>query len=103
MSIGRSVGRGSFDCLGKDIMNESLIEWIPFARIVTVLAIVFGISLGLCGVTFVFGTGSSAGAGSWIGFGILGLVALGVSLAGLLLTLLVFVALKIFERFRRRG
>jgi hypothetical protein len=82
-------------------MGERLVERIPFAKIVTVLAIVFGISLGLCGVTFVLasGVGGGRGGGFLIGFGILEMVALGVSVAGLLLTLLVYVTLSIFGSF----
>lgn len=77
-------------------MNERLIDRIAFAKIVTVLATVFGISLGLCGVTFVLASGGGSGSGFLVGLGILELVVLGVSLAGLLLTLLVFVTLSIF-------
>jgi membrane protein implicated in regulation of membrane protease activity len=80
-------------------MSERLVDRIPFAKIVTVLAIVFGISLGLCGITFVLSMGGGRSGGFLMGFGILELVVLGVSLAGLLLTLLVFVTLSIFGSF----
>jgi len=34
-------------------MKESLVDRIPFAKIVVVLAIAFGVGLGLCGLSFV--------------------------------------------------
>ena len=80
-------------------MFERLADRIPFKKIVTVLAIVFGISLGLCGVTFVVSSGGNNGGGFLFGLGILELVALGLSLAGLLLTLLVFVTLFVLGSF----
>ncbi len=80
-------------------MSERLIDRIPFARIIAVLAIVFGISLGLCGVTFFLSSGGGNGGGFLIGLGILELVAIGVSTAGLLLTLLVFVTLSVLGGF----
>ena len=83
-------------------LDERLVDRIPFAKIITVLAIVFGISLGLCGVTFVLSSGGGSGSGFLIGLGILELVALGVSLAGLLLTLLVLVTLSIFGSFSEK-
>jgi membrane protein implicated in regulation of membrane protease activity len=67
-----------------------------------VLATVFGVSLGLCGVTFVLSSGGGRGGGFLIGLGILELVALGVSMAGLLLTLLVFVTLSLFRGFSEK-
>jgi len=76
-------------------MSERLVDRFPFAKIITVLAIVFGVSLGLCGVTFVVAL--SGGKDNFLaGFGILELIAMGVSLAGLLLTALVFMTLSIF-------
>ena len=66
-------------------MFERLANRIPFAKIFTVLAIVAGVSLGLCEVTF--------GGGFLFG---LGMIAFWVSVAGLLLMLLAFVTLSIF-------
>jgi phosphate/sulfate permease len=42
-------------------MGKSLISRIPFVKIVIVLAVAFGISCGLCGVTFVLALGQGAG------------------------------------------
>ena len=83
-------------------MSERLVDRIPFAKIVTVLAIVFGISLGLCGVTFALSAGSGQGGGFFMGLGILELVALGVSMAGLVLACVVWVTLSIFGSFSEK-
>ena len=80
-------------------MSERLIDRIPFAKIITVLAIVFGVSLGLCGVTIVFASSGIAKDNILASFGILALIAIAVSITGLLLTLLVFVTLSIFRAF----
>jgi hypothetical protein len=77
-------------------MSERLVDRIPFAKIFTVLAIVFGISLGLCGVTFAISSGGDRGGGFLIGLGILELIAGAVSAAGLVLTLLLLVTLSMF-------
>ena len=49
-------------------MSERLVDRIPFAKIITVLAIVFGISLGLCGVTFFLSMGGARSRGGFGGF-----------------------------------
>jgi len=77
-------------------MSKRWADQIPFKMIVTVLAIVFGISLGLCGVTAIVSTdGNTFG----VGLGVLELIVMGVSLAGLVLTLVVVVTLWIFGAF----
>lgn len=78
-------------------MFEQLFNRIPFAKIVTVLAIVFGISLGLCGVTVVLSLRDNSGGNFLNGLGMLVGVGLLLSLIGLLLTFLVFVTLRIFR------
>ncbi|MFZ1085931.1 MAG: hypothetical protein WAN35_13280 [Terracidiphilus sp.] len=80
-------------------MIERLIDRIPFAKFVTVLAIVLGISLGLCGFTYFISSGFD---GNWIGLGILELVVIVLSAAGLALTLLVVVTLLIFRGFSKK-
>jgi hypothetical protein len=81
-------------------MSERLVDRIPFVKIITVLAIVFGISLGLCGVTFL---SSGRGSGGFlIGFGMLELAAIVLSAAGLALTLVAFVTLSIFGGFSEK-
>jgi membrane protein implicated in regulation of membrane protease activity len=72
-------------------MFERQANWIPFAKIFTVLAIVAGVSLGLCAVTF----------GEGLLFGI-GMIAFWVSVVGLLLMLLAFVTLSIFGAFGKK-
>jgi len=83
-------------------MNERLVNRIPFARIVTVLAIVFGISLGLCGLTFVISSGGNIGGDSLFTLGMLELAALVGSATGLVLTLVVFVTLAVIGRFSKK-
>ena len=80
-------------------MSERLVDRIPFAKIFIVLAIIAGVSLGLCAVTFGITSGGNSGGGFWIGFG---LIAFWGSIAGLLVTLMVFVALSIFGSFSRK-
>lgn len=80
-------------------MSKQLIDRIPFGKIVMVLAIIFGVSLGLCGVTVVFSLGGNSGGSFLSSFGILLLIAFGLSLGGLLLTLLVYVTLSIIGAF----
>jgi hypothetical protein len=76
-------------------MFERLAVRIPFKKIATVLATIFGISLGLCGVTYLAVSGGGKGL---IALGMLELVAMALSAIGLLLTLLVFVTLSIVSQ-----
>jgi uncharacterized Tic20 family protein len=72
-------------------MSEPLGDGINFAKIVTVLAIVFAISLGLCGVTVAL-TSTVHGGGSVLIFGmIVEAIAMGLSALGLLVTVIVWV------------
>jgi len=83
-------------------MRGRLVDRIPFAKIVTVLAIVFGVSLGLCGVTFVLSSGGGRGGSFFVGLGMMELAAIILSAAGLALILVVFVALSIFGGFSEK-
>jgi len=38
-------------------MKDRLVDRLPFARIVTVLAVAFGVALGLCGLNLALSTG----------------------------------------------
>lgn len=80
-------------------MNERLVDRIPFAKIFIALAIIAGVSVGLCAVTLGITSGGNSGGGFWIG---LGLIAFWGSIAGLLLTLIVFVTLSISGSFSRK-
>jgi hypothetical protein len=71
-------------------MRDRLIDRIPFAKILIGLAIVFIVSLGLCGITFIF---SGSGSGAFASLGILELGAMALSAAGLILTTIVWVTL----------
>jgi membrane protein implicated in regulation of membrane protease activity len=78
-------------------MRERLIDRIPFAKIVIGLAIVLIVSLGLCGLTFVL----SSGVGSnFASLGIIELVAMALSAAGLILTVVVWATLAAVRSFR---
>ncbi|MGA9070131.1 MAG: hypothetical protein WB424_07745 [Terracidiphilus sp.] len=78
-------------------MSERLIDRIPFAKIIAVLATVFGISLGLCGITFVVSLGGGRSGEFFLGLGMLELIAIVLSAVLLVLTLIVFVTLLIFR------
>jgi hypothetical protein len=71
-------------------MSERLVDRVPFAKIVIGLAVVFFVSLGLCGITFVLSSGGHYGLAS---LAILELLAMALSAAGLLLTVIVWVTL----------
>ena len=77
-------------------MSKRLIDRIPFKKIVVVLASVFGISLGLCGVTAVVASGVRGGADFLVVLGTLELAVMVLSAAGLVIALLVYVTLWIF-------
>jgi len=80
-------------------MNKPLVDRIPFAKIVTVLAIVFGVSLGLCGLTFVVSSGGSNGGGFIWGLGWLEFAAMAISATGMVLTVVVWVILSAVSSF----
>ncbi|MGA3008890.1 MAG: hypothetical protein ABSD72_01385 [Terracidiphilus sp.] len=80
-------------------MGERLVDQIPFAKIITVLAIIFGISLGLCGVTVVLSDGGNRGGSFFIGLQMLVIAGILLSLTCLLLTVLAFVTLSILGSF----
>jgi hypothetical protein len=83
-------------------LDKPLVERIPFAKIVAVLAIVFGISLGLCGVTYVAAVAAKGGDFVVI-FGVIELAGMALSAAGLVLTLIVWVILAIAANFTRES
>jgi hypothetical protein len=78
-------------------MPISLSDRIPFAKIVTILAIVFVVSLGLCGLTYAASTGTSGDGGYVIALGLIELAAMALSLLGLIVTALVWLVKAILE------
>ncbi|MGD0631920.1 MAG: hypothetical protein ABR987_21515 [Terracidiphilus sp.] len=78
-------------------MHARLIDRIPFAKIVIGLAVVFVVSLGLCGITAIF---SGSGSGAFASLGILELLGMALSGAALILTLIVWVTLAAVGGFR---
>lgn len=88
-------------------MSKPLADRIPFAKIVTVLAIVLGVSFGLCGLNWVLvasnqGRGMGGFAGPILGTaGILELCAILLSAVALVLTVAAWVAFAILDSFSR--
>jgi hypothetical protein len=74
-------------------MNERLVDRIPFAKIITVLAIIFGVSLGLCGVTAMFASRMRTNSNFLVSFGMIELVGILGSAAGLVGTTALWVVL----------
>jgi len=72
-------------------MTESLVDHVNFAKIVTVLAVVFGISIGLCGLTAALSSQMGGGGDFLLPLGIIELIAMGLSAVGLVLTVVVWV------------
>jgi hypothetical protein len=77
-------------------MRTRLIDRIPFAKIVIGLAIAFLVSLGLCGMTFALSRGGSSG---FANLGILELLAMALSAAGLIVTAIVWVIVAAVSSF----
>jgi len=88
-------------------MSTPLVDRVPFAKIVTVLAIAFGVSLGLCGLNQVLVSGG-AGERSTVGDqlltigAILEFVVMALSSVGLVLTCIAWVVLSAIGAFRQQ-
>jgi hypothetical protein len=87
--------------------QPSWLERINFARIIAILAIVFGISLGLCGLNFFVvtsGMGREIGIAPFLGFaGIAELALMALSGIGLVLAAIVWVIASMFGQFNNRN
>lgn len=84
-------------------MSRSLVDSIPFARIVIVLASAFGISLGLCGIT-AFAGGALHGNGNLaMTFGIIELIVMALSAVALVVTVIAWVILGAIGGFSRKA
>lgn len=69
-----------------------LFENINFPKTIAILASVFGIALGLCGLTWMASTASSGGPAQFlIGLGIVELIAMAVSAMGLVVMLILWI------------
>jgi hypothetical protein len=80
-------------------MNERLADRVPFTKIIVVLASAFGIALGLCGLTaFATMSGHNALTGS---LGVIELIVMLLSAAGLVLTVIAWVVVSIIDSVRR--
>jgi hypothetical protein len=72
-------------------MSKSLVNRIPFAKIVVVLAIVFVLSLGTCGLTASLSSNSGSQQNGYVVVMIAGLAGTLLSGLGLLVTAVVWV------------
>lgn len=90
-------------------MSKPLVDRIPFAKIVIVLAISFGVALGLCGLNLALVTSGVARGNNGFGgpiFGYLGILELAVmalAAVGLLVTTALWVVLSAVSGFSRKG
>lgn len=90
-------------------MNKPLVDRIPFAKILIVLVIVFGVSLGLCGVSAALGIAGSTGSSHMrnasaqiLGFSlVIELVAMVLSSVGVVVTGIAWVILSIAGKSSR--
>ena len=86
-------------------MRDRPVDRIPFAKIVIVLAIAFGIGLGLCGVDAAFlekfrSPGEEFGPNTIVGG--IGAIALVLSALGLVLTCVVWAVVGVVSAFSHR-
>jgi hypothetical protein len=83
-------------------MKRPLADRIPFAKIVTILAVTFGVALGLCGMTVLVSSNTHLGGSAMMPLGVLELVVMVLSAAGLVLTTIAWVIASALGGFRRR-
>jgi hypothetical protein len=83
-------------------MSKPLVDRIPFAKIIAVLAIAFGVSLGLCGLNLILSIngGRSQQASALLGIASYAeLAGILLSAFGLVITVIAWVVLSIASRF----
>jgi hypothetical protein len=72
-------------------MSKPLVDRVPFAKIVIILAVSFGIGLGLCGTGVLFVSHGARRGGQQTGFVVFAVVSAGIvilSLVGLVIVLI---------------
>ena len=74
-------------------MKKRLIERIPFARIVIILACIFCLSLGLCGVTWILARNTGDSDQGTLALGFLEIAGILLSAVGLVIVLLFWAVL----------
>jgi hypothetical protein len=82
--------------------SKPLVDRIPFAKIVTMLAVVFGISLGMCGLMGVFSARLGSAQEVAVVFGVLGAGGILISVVGLVATIALWVVLSVVRSLRRK-
>jgi ABC-type dipeptide/oligopeptide/nickel transport system permease component len=83
-------------------MSRALVDRIPFAKIITVLAIAFGVALGMCGVVAAASSQWRGGERALMTIGIIDLVVMVLSAVGLVVTVIAWVILGITSGFGRK-
>jgi protein-S-isoprenylcysteine O-methyltransferase Ste14 len=83
-------------------MSKSLINRIPFAKILVVLAVVFVLSLGTCGLTASLSSNSGSQENGYVVMMIAGLAGTLLSGFGLLITTIVWVIAAATGSFSRK-
>ena len=82
-------------------MSKRLIDRISFAKITTILAISFGIGMGLCGLSFVFPSrGNEWGMN---GLSLPSLLVMLISFLGLIITLATRMIVGVINSFSDKG
>ena len=89
-------------------MSERLVDRIPFAKIVTVLAVIFGIALGMCGLNLLLALSPLGRLRAFDGgpFSVMGFIELGamlLSAVGMMVTVVAWVVMAAVGSFSRKG
>jgi hypothetical protein len=84
-------------------MSKSLVNRIPFAKIVVVLAIVFVLSLGTCGLTASLSSSSHSQQNGYVVVMIAGLAGTVLSVLGMLVTAIVWVIMSVTASSSRKN
>ncbi len=86
-------------------MEKPLVDRIPFPKIVTVLAVAFGVGLGLCGLSAALTIGGAQRNSFLVSIlmsaGVLELIVIAVSGVGLVATTIAWVVLSVVGSFSR--
>lgn len=84
-------------------MSKPLVERFPYAKVVTVLASVFGVALGLCGVTWIASTRLPGDGSIVMTIGFLELAVIVLSSIGLVVTVIAWILANAFGNFTPGG
>ena len=85
-------------------MKKLLVDRIPFAKLLTVLAVTILVGLGLCGVGFAGESGSTGHSALQVAAGValvIGAAGFWLSLLGIVVTFVVWIVAAIIDSFSR--